>query len=350
MIKHFYTTDFSANKIKNGNLEQLIIPKSSIHGSNQINEEILKIIKQVIGKDKIKKIEVDEFFNYLELLNEIERKKKQIKYYTDEKEMPEHLKINIDRLSLKCTGFFKHECEGTYENYKIKYNDKEMYIPYKTIKDIIEKFVDKALEQINHVLIRAGQPNYIILTGGFSSNNIFKEKIYKSYLDTNYRIIFLQNPQETVMRGSSLFGLKPTKIERRIIPINIAVLSTYERKNGKEKCLNQFNDTKDIRCTEYIEFFKRDKSISNGKVIEKRIYPDKEQKVKIYYSYKDMVNNDNKFQLEIFDLPQKISPMNERNIIVKMEFSNYIKVTVIEKNLNFIESKIISYPTQELPI
>ena len=47
------------------------------------------------------------------------------------------------------------------------------------------------------------------------------------------------------------------------------------------------------------------------------------------------------------EIPYSDLPLKERNIMVKMEFSNYIKVTIEDDNSNDKNSKIIYYPTQK---
>ena len=53
-----YTVDISANKIldNNGNLEQIILPKSYVYGSTLINNKIMEIISEVYGEGTIQQI------------------------------------------------------------------------------------------------------------------------------------------------------------------------------------------------------------------------------------------------------------------------------------------------------
>jgi len=75
----------------------------------------------------------------------------------------------------------------------------------------------------------------IVFTGGFSANKIFKEKIEEYKKGHNSEIIFMKEPQISVMKGAALFALKPNHIIKRIIPITIGITS-YELKNSNEAC------------------------------------------------------------------------------------------------------------------
>ena len=54
----------------------------------------------------------------------------------------------------------------------------------------------------------------------------------KEFLEEISAVAFMKEPQESVMKGAALFGLKPTQIVRRIIPVTIGIES-YEKKRVK---------------------------------------------------------------------------------------------------------------------
>ena len=85
------------------------------------------------------------------------------------------------------------------------------------------------------------------------------------------------------MRAAALFGLKPSQIKKRIIPISIAIQS-YSKKNFDKKCLKElegeifFNEYAD-----YITFFQKGKSAYTEQIIKHIIYPTNVNEIKIYY-------------------------------------------------------------------
>ena len=55
----------------------------------------------------------------------------------------------------------------------------------------------------------------------------------KEFLEEISAVAFMKEPQESVMKGAALFGLKPTQIVRRIIPVTIGIES-YEKKESED--------------------------------------------------------------------------------------------------------------------
>ena len=105
------------------------------------------------------------------------------------------------------------------------------------------------------------------------------------------------------MRGASIFGLNPTVIKKRIIPITIAVES-YEIIEDNQPCIDKYNDTEGkIRCRAYVQFFKRGNSISTEKKKKKKIYPINEEYIDVYYAYNNILNDKNKRELGKVKLP-----------------------------------------------
>ena len=344
-----YTSDFSANKIiEDHNLEQLTIPMSFVHGSNQINDEMINLVKTIIGEDKFNLCEKNNFPGYLKFLDEVEEKKLQINIVNE----TEDFKLEIKYFQINCEGYLSKKCEGTYKNNKIVYNNNYIYIPNKIIQEIIKNLSENILKEINFVISRMkNTPDAIFLTGGFSSNLIFQDKIKKFFDGSNSEVLFLKDPQETVMRGASIFGLNPTVIKKRIIPITIAVES-YEIIEDNQPCIDKYNDTEGkIRCRAYVQFFQRGNSISTEKSIEKKIYPINEEYIDVYYAYNNILNDKNKRELGKVKLPTSefsdIPLEKKTELIVNMKFTNYINIAITDNLNNILNISLLSYPTQE---
>ena len=340
-----YTSDFSANKIlSNNELEQLIVPLSLVHGSTQINQKILNIVKEVIGESKLNGVKETKYEDYFKFLEDIEKKKKEINNI-----LSENIKIDISTLGNPCSGYFRNQCKGNYQGRKIVYDNKYIEIPKDIAFKIVNDLSNDIIKDINFVLTRmSSNPDSLIFTGGFSSNQIFREKINSYFDGAHSEVIFLNEPQETVMRGAALFGLRPTQIKKRIIPISIAIES-YSKKFFKEKCSKETKEENVINeGIEYITFFQKEKSAYCDKIIMHTIYPTNPYKIIIYYSNKENIDNSNKRELDYFNIEDNDIPLCNKTIIVSMKFSNYINVTVTEESINHEihrTNKLISYPT-----
>jgi hypothetical protein len=149
------------------------------------------------------------------------------------------------------------------------------------------------------------------------------------------------------MRGAAIYGVAPNQILYRISPVSILV-DSYKDKKENEEC--EFKEKEDkngqLKCLKYIRFIESFESIKTDKIIEKLVYPIFEE-ISIYYTYENELNSDEIHLLGTIEIPDSDLPLKERNIMVKMEFSNYIKVTVKDDNSDAENSKIIYYPTQK---
>ena len=88
---------------------------------------------------------------------------------------------------------------------------------------------------------------------------------------------------------------------------------------------------------------KRGESIKINEIREYSIHPLNE-KIVIYYSYGDDITDDNKLELGFINSPINKLPLINRKLKVKMKFSNYINVAIIDETLNEENSFSFSYP------
>ena len=347
-----YTVDCSLNEIlENNNIKQLAQPKSFRLGSNFINEKIIEIIKEVYGEENINNFTKINSTEWGKILNIIEEQKKNANSMESE-----NIKLNIELDKLICykeekgyygkINFIKQDLCYTIKNgANITYSNEVMFIPKKLIIDIITDLSSKIVSKIN--LYMSGiNFNLLFLTGGFSNNQILREKIKKNFREKDITIQFLKAPQETVMRGAAIYGVKPSQILYRISPVSI-LIDNYEEKKENEEC--EFEEKKDengkLKCLKYKRFIKSFQLIKTGETIEKLVYPISDN-IGIYYSYKNELNSDYIDLLDKMEIPYSDLPLSKRNIIVMMNFSNYINVTIKDSNSNKQFSKVIYYPVQ----
>ena len=343
-----YTVDFSANKIlENNNLEQLIIPISIVNGSSILNdkifEEVKKFVVNNIGEDKFKTI---NFTIIKRILNDIENVKKSI-----DEAKGKDIEINVDGLDIKSCHYFdkSKECEIEIEGKKYLYTDTKLFIDQKSIYEMILKTSEDVKKYVNEILSVIGSVDLIIFTGGFSQNKIFHDYIIKSYEGRNSKVAFMKEPQKSVMKGAALFGLKPTQIVKRKIPITIGIESYEKKQTNESKSESENNEEEYIH--QFILFVKKGDSIDVSEFIQHKIHPHPDnEKIIIYFNYEDEITNDNKKEFADIELPLNEIPVNERHLAMKMSFSNYINVTIIdETDESDIKenSVLLSYPVNK---
>ena len=343
-----YTVDFSANKIlENNNLEQLIIPTSIVNGSSLINDKIFELFEKFIGEDKIK----DFDYSYIKKIwDGIEEHKKEVDYNT-----AGNYKIDIRQFNVICKseGYIagaiswvtgsENYCVKEIEGKNLTYNNEDLFIPNEYITEIITKTSKTIINYINHVLSKIGAVDLIVFTGGFSNNKIFRKYLEEYKEGGVAEIAYMKEPQKTVMNGAALYGLYPTQIIKRIIPITIGV-DTYEKKENNTICDDAIPiDNNEVLCHKYLRFTKKRTSIETNQIINHEIYQINDRIV-IYYNYDDDITDENKHELGFLDFPIDEQP---RRINITMKFSNYINVTVIDNNLGEKYSTLLSYPVNK---
>ena len=274
----------------------------------------------------------------------------------------ENIKLNIELDKLICYEEVKGRWEGPFKQaknfcstiikndnnitYNITYNNKELYLPIKLIKDIISELSSKIISKINEYM--SGMCfNLLFLAGGFSNSQILRDKIKKNFHGKNIKIEFLKSPQETVMREAAIYGVAPNQILYRVSPVSI-MTDNYENKKENEKC--EFEEKKDkngeLKCLKYLGFIKIFETFKTGQIIPKIVKPISDE-ITIYYSDENEINSENIHPLATMEIPYSDLPLKERNIMVIINFTNYIKVTIRDVDSNKENSEIIYYPNQK---
>jgi len=347
-----YTVDVSLNEIlKNNDIKQLVQPKSYRLGSNFINEKIIEIIQEIYGEENIKNFTKTNSSEWEKILNIIEDSKNNINLIESE-----NIKLNIELDKLICyeegKGIWssskkaKNLCSTIKKDINITYSNKELYLPIKLIKKIISNLSSKIVSKINKYMSGMNF-NLLVLTGGFSNSQILREKIKNNFHGKNIKIEILKSPQETVMRGAAIYGLAPNQILYRVSPVSI-MTDNYENKKENEKC--EFEEKKDkngeLKCLKYFGFIKIFETFKTGQIIPKIVKPISDE-ITIYYSDENEINSENIHPLATMEIPYSDLPLKERNIMVIMNFTNYIKVTIRDVDSNKENSEIIYYPNQK---
>ena len=220
-------------------------------------------------------------------------------------------------------GTLGDNCKFTYNGTEILYTSSRINIPNHLILKIINDLSDKILKKIKQKLSETKEDiNYIILTGGFSNNNILRTKIKNSLENSTSDLIFLKEPEKTVMKGAALYGIKPNQIKKRIMPVSVGI---------------SLDDDK------FLTFVKRGESVDVSRIFSADIQLS-DNSILFYFSYKKReINNENKRFLDEIKLPY-FDSSDKRNITISTKFSSFIAVEIKEKGVDEVINKILYYP------
>ena len=199
--------DISLNEIINNNIKELTIPLGGKLGSMNINNDLMKVVEEVFGKETLDKVKENQFDEYLQTLKGLEDIKKKYKenssdYYETyakfERKPTFFDKIKIIIYWVKRTKYFK---EFNYGNYTIKIDDIKIYFPGKLIEDIIQRRVNEIIDYIKSINMYIKNYDYIVLTGGFANCGIFVNTFRKNFKNVH----ILSNQEYSVLEGALIY-------------------------------------------------------------------------------------------------------------------------------------------------
>ena len=231
--------DISLNEIENTNINQLTEPLGGYFGSRNINEDLMKVLEKVFGKEIIENAKENQFDEYLLTWNSLEELKKKYKknsskYYEVYAKFDRNNSF-FDNLAYKYINilkkFKKNEIfrEFKYENYTIKYDENKIYLPDNLIEKIINYRINEIINYIKskHNIIK--KYDYIVLTGGFSNNPILVNEFRNNF--KNVRV--LSNQENSVLEGSLIY-LKDKKKINSIISYNTYGIKIPSNEKGEK--------------------------------------------------------------------------------------------------------------------
>ena len=329
-----YKIDISLNEIIDKNIKELAPPLGGNFGSMNINNDLMKVVENVFGKEIMDKAKEKQFDEYLQILKGIEEIKKKYKenssdYYETYAKF-ERQTTFLDTLKKAKSWFFRQKYfkEVKYDNYTIKLDEFKIFLPGKLIEDIIQKRVNDIINYIKSINVYIKNYDYIALTGGFSNCRILVNEFRKNFRNVHIlsnqensvlegALIYLNNKQKiysTISYYSYGMGINDKNIELLVKKGDIIHSDFYFRK------LLDNNSTKsDFMC---FNFYKS----SNQKVEEKDYFGTLEINLSEYKNNNDekiclnlLIRFNTYFQIDVFD--------SNTNKKIKFSFDrkNYIK-------------------------
>ena len=331
-----YTIDITLNEIvdNHGNLKQLSPPSGGAYGSMNINKDLINLVEEMFGKEKIDHLKENRYDLWKITLDSIEKKKKEIK---NDGSDAEYFRIDTRFEEIVCTSIYKCEKETSYG--PVKFNNNYLEIPRKVMKYIILKNVNPIIKHIKDLFENFHNItiDVIVLTGGFSNCKLLVDEINKNFKNFPHRI--LSKPETSVMNGAVLYGIEPNKIVSRKAPYTIGI-STHSYHIPGTECKEKITIDSNIYCG-YFDIFKRKgDDIKNNEYIIKSYIPlhstQTRSLITLYYSTsvnpiyidEENVKKISEFSLEMKETDRKLE---EREAICKMVFSSCI--TVSAKNV-----------------
>jgi len=296
-----YICDITINEIIDnlGTVKQLSLPLGDTFGSMNINNDLMDIIKLVLGNDTIEEAKNKQFEEYLQTLEDIEKiKKKFTGAETENFEIYAKFKRNITHSFWKkvykfFVSLFKKDNKDSfnYHNYTIKFDNYKVYIPGLLIKEVIKNRVNQIIKYVTRVIdaYKIYNINHIILTGGYSNSKILINEFRKTF--NNIHISVLVNQENSISKGALIYTFNKNKIVSRKSQ-NSYGIETYRIIDDNETCHN-IKKIKNIKYCQKIEhLIKRGDTIFYDSSIQKIINPYLENQDEININFYKTQNKD----------------------------------------------------------
>ena len=259
-----YSVDISIYEIidKYGAMKELKCENSYNLGILNIMDKIIKIIEQIFGKYYIDKVKKDNPGEWLRTLIDINKAIE----HTYSVNGIEIFEINA-KFGQKENyyDYILDKKEG--KKYRINYNRLNIVFPAELIGKIILENVNLITNKIDNIIkdikTKKIYLKNIIVTGGFSNNKIFKNKL-EEYYNKKYQIEYLTSIDNAISKGAVIYGIYPQQIKSIKSPVTLAIEKNI--KNGNDKIDILFKKEDDIKNFSMTKIISTNKSQEDLKI------------------------------------------------------------------------------------
>ncbi|XP_053389073.1 heat shock 70 kDa protein 12A-like [Mercenaria mercenaria] len=203
-------------KQSDGRLKEVYKASGSTAGSMKIDDEFIRMIEKIVGKDIFLLFQKKYQFDYLDLLREFEGRKR---FVTDKHnhiftiKIP-HVLVYVYQDSTQKTLMTAVE-ESVY-NGKIQATPDKLRIPADIFKSLFKPCNDMIVGHISNLLNHeeVKGTDVFLLVGGLSECDILQNCIKKAF--PNVQVIVPNESSSAVLKGAVLFGHRPLAISSRV--------------------------------------------------------------------------------------------------------------------------------------
>lgn len=189
------TIDITVSEVLvTGQLREIYNATGGPWGGNYINDRIIKTLKEGIGWSVMGRFKADDFDDYLELLKNVEHKKRGVKYDSE-------LKLKItDNLSKKI------EIPDSHKTFLQK-DKKSITLSASLINKIFSSSVDSMMKHVEELLQKEETQGVstILLVGGYAASD-FVQRAFQERFKKDYRITIPLTPDMIVLKGAVITG------------------------------------------------------------------------------------------------------------------------------------------------
>ncbi|CAG2253466.1 unnamed protein product [Mytilus edulis] len=189
------TIDITVSEVlATGQLREIYNATGGPWGGNYINDQIIKTLEDVIGWRVMRRFKADDFDDYLELLKNVEQRKRGVKYDSE-------LKLKItDNLSKNIVIPDSHKTV-------LQKDKKSITLSASSINKIFSSSVDSMMKHVERLLQKEETRGVstILLVGGYAASD-FVQRAFQERFEKEYRITIPLTPDMIVLKGAIITG------------------------------------------------------------------------------------------------------------------------------------------------
>ncbi|XP_063413669.1 heat shock 70 kDa protein 12A-like [Mytilus trossulus] len=189
------TIDITVSEVlPTGQLKEIYNATGGPWGGNYINGQIIKTLKEVIGWEIIRTFKLEEFYEYLELLRNVEQRKRGAKHDSElslaiSKDLSKKIKIpNSHKQSVRLSG-------------------RSIHLSALLMQKIFSSSVNTMTKHVEGLLQKKETRGVssILLVGGYAASD-FVQRAFREKFEQKYKIIFPLTPDMIVLKGAVILG------------------------------------------------------------------------------------------------------------------------------------------------
>lgn len=171
-------------------------------GGTYLHDEFFKIFEECFGKDEFEEFKRDDLAGYIDLVKDLEFKKRDISTTTP-------------KISLTIPPYLKNKCDISRSKFSkgLACKGEKLMFEGWLINTLFSEVCDKIKEHVGN-LLKEHNIDIILMTGGFSESLFLQETMIKAF--SNKYIVVPYDTYLAVLKGAVLFGHKPSSIFSRI--------------------------------------------------------------------------------------------------------------------------------------
>lgn len=234
------TVDITANEVlSTGQLKEIHSASGGAWGGNTVNAEMWKLLREIFGKDVVKKFITNNRDDYLEVTRAIEIKKRTV---TSSEKTTVEIPYSLIKAAKAVNG--ENVITDKYKD-KVKFVKGKLQINPEIILTIFKGGVETIVNYVNQLLSQTSGISTILLVGGYAACDILKNAMREKF--KHLAVICPLDPDIIVLKGAVIMGHMDTPIVGRLAKYHygIAIITGVKKRNAFDRSFKPLTNSEE---------------------------------------------------------------------------------------------------------